>query len=60
MRARSTYSATSSATSDVVRTTDGDVSARTALTRASLEPRCGSGSGTAMSPACIDPRNAAM
>ena len=32
-RARSTYSPTSAATADVVRTTEGDVSAKTALTR---------------------------
>ena len=59
-RASSTYSATSSANAEVVRTTEGDVSARTASTRSWLAPRCGNGSGTAMSPACIDPRKAVM
>src|ERR1700694_2735867 len=36
-----TYSVTLGATADVVRMTDGDVSARTALTRSSCDPTCG-------------------
>ncbi len=56
----STYSVTLGATADVVRMTEGSVSARTALTRSSWEPICGTESGTAMNPACIAPRNAAM
>ncbi|SKU09537.1 Uncharacterised protein [Mycobacteroides abscessus subsp. abscessus] len=41
-------------------TTEGEVSSKTALTRSRLEPRCGKGSGTAISPACMEPRNARM
>ena len=40
--------------------TEGDVSARTALTRSSCEPACGTDSGTAMNPACIAPRKPTM
>src|ERR1700758_4979206 len=43
-----TYSETDSATADVVRITEGEVSSRTALTRSSCAPTCGTVNGTAM------------
>src|ERR1700722_12708830 len=55
-----TYALTLGATADVVRMTDGDVSARTALTRSSWDPTCGTDSGTAINPAWMAPRKAAM
>ena len=58
--ARPTYSLTIAALEDVVRTTVGEVSAMTALTRSSCDPANGRGSGTAMNPASIEPRNATM
>ena len=54
------YSVTLGATALVVRMTVGDVSASTALTRSSCAPNDGTDSGTAISPACIAPRKAAM
>ena len=56
--ARPTYSWTISELADVVSTTAGAVSAMTALTRSSCEPANGSGSGTAMKPASMEPRKA--
>jgi hypothetical protein len=55
-----TASVTPGVTADVVRMTDGDVSARTALTRSSCDPAWGTDSGTAMKPASMAARKATM
>ena len=52
--------ATSSTAVDVVRMTDGEQSRNADETRSSWTRNCGTGSGTAMKPACSAPRKATM